>query len=183
MLTPLDIHNKEFKRGFRGYDVNEVDEFLDEVIKDFESMYKENLEVKEQVQKQEENLARYKEMEETLQNTMVLAQKLAEEAKCNAEKECELIIWEARKKAEQVISGAYDQVMDNSRKVEQLISFEKQYKIKLKNFLLTQMQIIENNAILDKLTEDKIIAELPRLEEVMTKEPEANAFMDSARDD
>ena len=183
MLTPLDIHNKEFKKSIRGYDVNDVDEFLDEVIKDFESLYKENLEIKEQVQKQKENLERYKEMEETLQNTMILAQKLAEEAKRNAEKESELIIWEARKKAEQVISGAYDQVMDNTRKIEQLIAFEKQYKIKLKNYLLTQMQIIEENAFAEKLSGDKIIEELPRFEEVETKEPEVNAFMDSVRDD
>jgi len=183
MLTPLDIHNKEFKKSLRGYEVNEVDEFLDEIIKDFESLYKENLELKEQVDKQNDNLQRYKEMEETLQNTMVLAQKLAEEAKRNAEKEAELIVWEAKKKAEQVISGAYDQVMDNSRKVEQLIAFEKQYKIKLKNFLLTQMQIIEDNAIIDKENSERILEELPRLEEAGTKESEADVFMDSARDE
>lgn len=144
MLTPLDIHNKEFKRTIRGYDSNEVDDFLDEVIKDFETLYKENLNLQEEIQKQKDNIDRYREIEETLQNTMVLAQKMAEEAKRNADKEAELAIWEARKKAEQIVSGAHDEVTETIKKVERLKSFENQMKVKLKSFLSTQLQLIES---------------------------------------
>lgn len=147
MLTPLDIHNREFKRSLRGYDVDEVDEFLDEVIKDFETLYKENLDLKERMQKQQEHINRYREMEETLQNTMVMAQKLAEEARHNAEKETELLIWEARKKAEQIVSGAHDQVSESARKLEQLKLFEKQFKAKLKGFLIAHLQMVDSNDI------------------------------------
>jgi cell division initiation protein len=145
LLTPLDIHNKEFKRGFRGYDIDEVDEFLDEVIKDFESLYKENLELKEEIRKQKEHLSRYKETEDALQNTMLLAQKMLEESKKNAEKEAELVLWEARKKAEQIVSGAHDQVTENIRKVEQLKAFEKQLKTRLKSFLAAQLEMLESS--------------------------------------
>lgn len=149
MLTPLDIHNKEFKRSLRGYDINEVDEFLDEVIKDFETLYKENMELREEVNKQKEQVNRYREIEETLQNTMVLAQKMAEEAKRNTEKETELAIWEARKKAEQIISQAHDEVTETIRKVEQLKAFEKQMKTKMRSYLVTQLQLLDET-VLDK---------------------------------
>ena len=144
MLTPLDIHNKEFKKGFRGYDVDEVDEFLDEVIKDFETLYKENMELKDQLQKHRENLNRYKEMEETLQNTMILAQKMADEARKNADKEVDIIIWEAKKKAEQRIDGAHEQVIQVTTKLEDLRAFEKQLYFKLKSFLHTHLKLLES---------------------------------------
>lgn len=147
MLTPLDIHNKEFKKTMRGYEVDAVDDFLDEVIKDFESLYKDNLDLKEQLEVKKENLNRYKEMEETLQSTMVLAQKMAEEAKRNGDKEAELIIWEARKKAEQIIAGAEDQIAENSRRLESIRSYEKQLMIKLKTFLQTQLTTLDNDLI------------------------------------
>jgi len=147
LLTPLDIHNKEFKRGFRGYDIDEVDEFLDEVIKDFESLYKENLELKEEIRKQQEHLSRYKETEDALQNTMLLAQKVLEESKRNAEKEAELVLWEARKKAEQIISSAHDQVTEKLKKVEQLKAVEKQLKARLKSFLSAQLEMLESSVL------------------------------------
>lgn len=147
MLTPLDIHNKEFKKSLRGYDANEVDEFLDEVIKDFETLYKENLELKERLQAQKDNLNRYKEMEDTLQSTMVLAQKMAEEAKRNAEKEAELIIWEARKKAEQIVAGAEDQITESRKRLETLRAYEKQLMIKLRTFLQTQLDTLNNELV------------------------------------
>ena len=106
MLTPLDIHNKEFKRSIRGYDADEVDEFLDEIIKDYEKLYKENLNLKEQVENFQENINRYRELEDTLHNTLILAQQTAEEVKKNAEKEAELIIKNAHQKGEQIIFDA-----------------------------------------------------------------------------
>lgn len=149
MLTPLDIHNKEFKRGLRGYDVDEVDGFLDEVIKDFEMLYKDNLDLKEQLKKYEDSLKQYKDMEETLQNTMVLAQRMAEESQKNAEKESELIIWEARKKAEDIVRDAYDQVTDCTRSVKLYQAYEKQLKTKLKIFIQSQLELIDNDSIED----------------------------------
>lgn len=147
MLTPLDIHNKEFKKSLRGYEIDEVDEFLDEVIKDFESLYKENLDLKEQIQAQKDNLNRYKEMEDTLQSTMVLAQKMAEEAKKNAEKESELIIREACSKAEQIVAGAEDQILESTRRLENIRSYERQLIIKLKSFLQSQMDLLDSELI------------------------------------
>lgn len=144
MLTPLDIHNREFKRGLRGYSIDEVDEFLDEVIRDFESLYKENLELKETIQKKDEEINRYQELEGTLKNTLVLAQQTADEAKQNATKEAELIIWEATKKAEQIFNEAQEETLSSKKRLEGMRGLEKQLYMKMKNFLLTQLEYMEN---------------------------------------
>jgi cell division initiation protein len=144
MLTPLDIHNREFRRSLRGYDIDEVDEFLDEVIRDFETLYKENLELKETIQKKEESINRYKELEKTLQNTLVLAQQSGEEVKQNAKKEAELIIWEAQKKAEQIFSEAQEEMIETTKKLERMRGLENQLYVKMKSFLLTQLEYMEN---------------------------------------
>lgn len=153
MLTPLDIHNREFRRSLRGYDIDEVDEFLDEVIRDFESLYKENLDLKEKIQKQDDNINKYKELEETLQNTLVLVQQLSEEVKQNAEQEAKLIVWEAQKRAEQINGGIQERLMESTRKLEMMRNLEKQLYVKIKSFLATQLQLIEDFN-LDKLDED-----------------------------
>lgn len=165
MLTPLDIHNKEFKRSLRGYDIDDVDAFLDEVIKDFESLYAENLKLKEDIGKYQDQIERYREMEETLQNTMILAQKMAEEAKRNTDKETELIIWEARKKAEQIVGSAHDEVTETIKKVQQLKALEQQMKVRLKAFLNSQLELIDS-----ELHEKKTAA-------IEVREPEVNELV------
>ena len=82
MLTPLDIENKKFaKQMVNGYNVDEVDEFLDLLTVDYERMYKENTESREKIEKLNEDLAHYKTIENTLQSTLVMAQSTAEEVK------------------------------------------------------------------------------------------------------
>ncbi|HHX95996.1 MAG TPA: DivIVA domain-containing protein [Clostridia bacterium] len=147
MLTPLDIHNQEFKRSLRGYDVDEVDEFLDEIIRDFEYLYKENLELKETIQKRDEEVNRYQELEQTLQETLVLAQQTGEEIKQNAKKEAELIIWEAQKKAEQILAKAEAETFTAAEMLEKMHGLEKQLYVKMKSFLTSQLEFLEEYEI------------------------------------
>ena len=86
-LTPMDINNKEFKRGLRGYNPEEVDEFLDEVIENYEQLYKDNSKLKEKITLANEQIEHYKKIESTIQNTLLLAQNAADQAKTSAEKE------------------------------------------------------------------------------------------------
>ena len=147
MLTPLDIHNQEFKRRLRGYDVDEVDEFLDEIIRDFEYLYKENLELKETIQKRDEEVNRYQELEQTLQETLVLAQQTGEEIKQNAKKEAELIIWEAQKRAEQILAKAEAETLTATEMLEKMHGLEKQLYVKMKSFLTSQLEFLEEYEI------------------------------------
>ncbi|NWN98645.1 MAG: DivIVA domain-containing protein, partial [Bacillus sp. (in: Bacteria)] len=77
-LTPLDIHNKEFAKTFRGYDEDEVNEFLDQVIKDYEIIIREKRELENRVKELEEKLKHFSSIEETLNKSIVVAQEAAE---------------------------------------------------------------------------------------------------------
>ena len=76
MLTPLDIENKKFQRKMmNGYNVDEVDDFLDEITVDYEKLYKENTELRAEIERSKSDIDKYKTIEQTLQNTLVMAQK------------------------------------------------------------------------------------------------------------
>ena len=102
-LTPLDIHNKEFKRSLRGYNEDEVNDFLDRVIKDYEGLIRHNKELEERLTQMEEQIKKFNAMEDSLSKSIMLAQETAEELKQNARKEAQLVIREAEKNADRII--------------------------------------------------------------------------------
>lgn len=99
-LTPLDIHNKEFIKSFRGYNEDEVDEFLDLVVAEFEGFIRENEELHASIAGLEARIGHYKGLEETLKNAIVLAQKAADQIKESAAREADVIMEEARRQAD-----------------------------------------------------------------------------------
>lgn len=106
MLTPLEIRKKEFRRRFRGYADQEVDAFLDQVVTAMEELIKESAELRDRLEQVEQNINRYREIEDTLKQTMVLAQKNAQELKQNTEKEAALMLQEARAEADRIVQEA-----------------------------------------------------------------------------
>lgn len=106
MITPMDIHNKTFSRKLRGYAEDEVNSFLEEVVSDYERIYREHREMEEQMDTLKTKLANYEKMEATMSSTLVMAQETADNVKKNAEKEAELIIREAKAKRQQIIADA-----------------------------------------------------------------------------
>lgn len=105
-LTPLDIQNKEFRRAFRGYLEQDVDEFLDEVVRDFELMVKENASLKDRLVRAEERLSQYLNMEEFLKRALISAEQAAADLRAAAQKEAELIVREAKEQASRMIANA-----------------------------------------------------------------------------
>ena len=79
MLTPLDIENKRFSKTLKGYNVDEVDDFLDQLTEDYEKIYRENAELRAQIDETKRELEHYKSVEHTLQNTLVMAQTTADD--------------------------------------------------------------------------------------------------------
>ncbi|EOD01290.1 DivIVA domain-containing protein [Caldisalinibacter kiritimatiensis] len=144
MITPLDIQNREFRKGVRGYKESEVDSFLDEVMIDYEKLYKENSELKDKITMLNEQLEQYDKMEETLQNTLVVAQSTAEEVKANARKEAELIIKEAEEKARQIINEAHKEVENIQVKYENLKADMEVFRTRFKTLLESQLQTLDN---------------------------------------
>ncbi|GGM20753.1 septum formation initiator [Paraliobacillus quinghaiensis] len=144
-LTPLDIHNKEFTRGFRGYDEDEVNEFLDQVIKDYELVMRDKKELKNQVEDMKERLGHFSNIEETLNKSILIAQETAEEVKGNANKESKLIIKEAEKNADRIINEALQKSRRIAIEVEELKKQAKVFRTRLKMLVEAQLELIEND--------------------------------------
>lgn len=154
-LTPLDIHNKEFTRGFRGYDEDEVNEFLDQVIKDYEMVIREKKELKEEVDQLNEKLGHFNNIEETLNKSILVAQESAEEVKNNAQKESKLIIKEAEKNADRIVNEALSKSRRISLDVEELKKQAKVFRSRLKTLVEAQLDMINTNDW-DQLFDEKI---------------------------
>ncbi|WAM30615.1 DivIVA domain-containing protein [Caldicellulosiruptor naganoensis] len=144
MLTPQDIESKTFKRVYiGGYSVEEVEEFLEQVLKDYEALYKENLELKDKIALLNENIQNYKAIEETLQNTLIVAQSTAEEIKKVAYQKAEAIIKEAEMKASKMIEEANSKVLQITYEYGEL---KKRYQLflnKFRNLLQTELSALE----------------------------------------
>lgn len=141
-ITPMEINNKEFKRAFRGYDIDEVDDFLDQVVEDYEKLYKENGALREKLNSLTEKLEHYTKIEATLQNTLVLAQGAADQAKSNSLKEAELIIKNSNDTAQKIIDQAHTEVVRITGEYEKIKQEFQLFKTKYKNFIQTQLDLL-----------------------------------------
>ena len=108
MITPVEVLGKELRRGF-GYKAVEVDEFLEELAKDYEKVYKENNELREKVSALTENLSHYRTIEESLKRALVLAEETSKETIENANNKAQALEAEASRNAKQLVSEAEDQ--------------------------------------------------------------------------
>ncbi len=105
-ITALDIEEKEFSKSFRGYNPEEVDEFLDKVARNFEFLSKENHVLKQQLEELKSKIEEYKKDEEMFRKTLVAAQKRSEEIEKEAQRKRDLIIREAELESERIIQNA-----------------------------------------------------------------------------
>ena len=96
MFTPLDLKNKTFSKGFRGYETEEVDKYFADIAKDFERMYQDNIELRETVERVSAKLEYYQQMESTMQNTLAVAQDTVDEMKKSSEKKAAVLLQETQ---------------------------------------------------------------------------------------
>ena len=144
-LTPLDIHNKEFNKGFRGYDEDEVNEFLDQVIKDYEMVIREKKELESKLSELNEKLGHFTNIEETLNKSILIAQETAEEVKRNASKEAKLIIKEAEKNADRIINESLAKSRKISIEIEDLKKQSKVFRNRFKMLVEAQLDMLKND--------------------------------------
>lgn len=118
-LTPLEIHNKEFDTRMRGYDQDEVNEFLDQVIRDYELLIRQNKEVNDELEISNKKLSNYEEMQESLNKSILVAQDAADRLKENTEREIEVIKLEAEKYAESIRAEADEYATETNKKADE----------------------------------------------------------------
>lgn len=144
MITPLDIENKKFsKQIMNGYSVEEIDDFLDQLTADYEKIYKENIESKNKIEELEKSLEHYKTIESTLQGTLVMAQKTADEVKNVARQQAENILNEAQAAAKEAIGTLDNEVAMKQKELEDVQKQFDIYKAKMESLLISQLELLK----------------------------------------
>ena len=144
MITPLDIENKKFaKQMMNGYSVDEVDDFLDDLTVEYEKMFKENAEYKNEILKLKEDMEHYKAIESTLQNTLVMAQTTAEDVKNVANKQAEQIIAEAKLNAKKEVDYLENEITLKRRELDDVQKQFDVYKAKMESLLISQLELLK----------------------------------------
>lgn len=145
MYTPLDIENKKFsKQMVNGYSVEEVDDFLDELTIDYEKIYKQVGEATKKVSDMEEELKKYKNIENTLQNTLVMAQTTADEIKELAKQQADQIVKEAQGTAKQEVIEIEQSIVTKRKELEDLEKQIDVYKAKMESLLISQLELLKD---------------------------------------
>ena len=155
-LTPLDIHNKEFHVKLRGYDQDEVNDFLDQIIKDYELILKENDKLTTNLEQSQEKLKYFNDLKDSLNQSIIVAQEAADKVKANSQREAEIINREAQKQGQDIIDQANEKarhiIEEASKKAKHLAletdDLRKQARIfrqKLQVMMESQLEVVKGS--------------------------------------
>ena len=144
MLSLNEIKNHEFKKGI-GYTKKSVDDFVNEIVESFEEVNRENTELKEKLTTLSEGMQYYKSIEKTLQKSLVLAQKTADEKKEKALNNAKIIEKVARSRADSIITKAKNDLDAIYRQTDELNRRFELYKSYVKNLITTQLDLINSD--------------------------------------
>ena len=182
MLTPTDIHNKDFKRAFRGYSLNEVDDFLDQVVNDYERLYRENGKLRDDLARAEKEIERMNQLEKNLQDTLLIARRTADEVmqtsnqraadvRAAAETEQRQIVERANADAAKIRADAEidakNQLADAAAKVRSIVA-EYDRLVREKNKFLG---LIRSSLATELATLDDVMNRVPHPEEETVAPP------------
>lgn len=148
MLTPVDIENAEFKvvaRG-HGYDRDEVDDFLDLVIVEFEKLLKDNSRLNDKVTAMNDIILHYKDMENTLKASIVKSEKTAEETKQNARVQADQIVADAKHKATEILDRANKEQYKIELEINNVKNQYETLRAKMRTLLSSQLELLESSA-------------------------------------
>ena len=146
MLTPIDIDNKTFKKAkIGGYDINDVEDFLVKVMEDYETLYKENAELKDKTSAMQESVSYYKSLEEGVNKSIENAYSEADKLKQEAEQQAELIKKEAELNAKQSLEELKVEILKKEAELEEKKKQLQIYKIKVSSMLEAQLKILNED--------------------------------------
>ena len=155
-LSPLDIRKHEFKKSLRGYDVDEVRAYLDMVSMEYENFVRENALLNEKVKDYNSQLKKYHDIEGTLQETLLSAERAREETVKTAKKQAEVIIREAEVKAASIIEEGRRVFSGLRNKIVDLKIQKDAYLIRIKSLINAQMEIFETFSFPEEETIEKV---------------------------
>lgn len=177
MLSPVDIQNKEFKKSkLGGYNIDEVNEFLDLILQSYQELINENYTLKDKVNVLNESVQYYRTMESTIQNVLVLADKTAQETKTNAHEKAEQLKRDAETRAEKMTALAEERVsriieqgrqeaFELAQKSDELRRQYLAYKGQFKQLLQSQMELLEQGDTQMKPFNEEMLKAFDHIEE------------------
>lgn len=162
MLTPIDVQAKTFKSGM-GYSKADVDSFLTNLYTDYETLYRENMELKDKVGLLGESLNRYKDIEKSLQKALVLAETTSEETIASAKTNAAVIEQEAHVKAEAIVADAKQELENIRSMTVELLQKYEAYRSQYKALAASQLELLESDAFIIELAkvENLVVNEAP----------------------
>lgn len=158
-LTPLDIHHKEFRHAVRGYSEEEVDGFLDEVAEEFERLVRQNLDLTEQIQALNERLRAYQQLESTLHNTLLTAQRSADDTIAKAQQEADAIKREADGKATEIVHEALQGRQDAITELSKLRQAQADFREEYRRLLTSQLDRLGDSEVSVSADVEQILGE------------------------
>lgn len=165
-LTPLDIHHKEFRHSLRGYSEEEVDGFLDEVADEFERLFKENIDLSEKLDAAREQVRAFEAQKETLHNTMVAAQRSAEDIIAKAREESTSTMRDAEVKSKEIIHNALTQKQKVAGELVRIKQAEEEFRAGFKGMLENHLRGVAEITLPDDVnvlmgqTDDGVVGEV-----------------------
>ena len=143
-IRPVDIRRKEFKNGFRGYDANQVDDFLDEVADEFERTFAENQRMSEEITTLQERLQQFEDLESSIREALVHAQQTARDLRRNAGKEAELIVREAKEQSHRILADSSSRVERVQDSYEVLRKAKQDFSNDFRHLLKSYLAVMDN---------------------------------------
>src|SRR5919202_3995369 len=154
-IRPIDIRRKEFKNGFRGYEPNQVDDFLDAVADEFERNYTENQRMREEVSSLRDRLQQFEELEGSIRAALVHAEQAsndlrraatseAENLRQSAQREADFTIREARTRSHQMLADSSSRIERVQDSYEALQEAKKSFTNDFRHLLKTYMDLMDN---------------------------------------
>jgi cell division initiation protein len=165
-IKPIDVRRKEFKRGFRGYNADQVDDFLDTVADEFERSYSENLRMREEISNLRERLEQFEKLEDSIQSALVHAEQAAndlrdsaaaeaenlrnnanrqaENVRHNANREAELTLKDARERAQQMLADSSSKVERAQESYEALKKAKQDFSADFRHLLKSYLVVMDN---------------------------------------
>lgn len=143
-ITPNDIHNKDFSTKFKGFDPEEVNDFLEEVKKELETLIRDNKDLEKRVKFNEEKVEYFNSIQETLNKSILVAQEAADRLRENARKDAEIIVFEAEKAAQAMLREAAEKATDINRETDLIKKETRIFRQRLQILTQTQLDMIKN---------------------------------------
>ena len=145
-LTPVEIRHVRIGRRPLGYERPEVDRLLDDIASSYEDVWRDRADLRDEIERLGTELHRQRETEEALRNTLLSAERMADELRARAHQEADLIVEEARAKAREIAASAEAEEQRVRDEIRRLRALETDVRAEFRAFLASSLERLEGDS-------------------------------------